>query len=588
MPPQLQALLENKRNLAIAGAVLVLVIITVILLVVFGSGGGESATKAKSDPGVLPLDETQLLLADGVAGGKAIEIRGQLARQGIRLNTVPGTGGNVSLYFSAGTTLNDRDNALLAIAQSGLMDGKLGMEAFDTSDMMASREEKQIKLVRAQEGDMSRIIRKMTPIEDAFVKISIPDPTLFASDRRPPSAAVQVVLPPGDRLSRDKTRAIINLLVGAVQGLESKYVALSDTNGNTYNSVLDSSMELNDKAEQQDFYMKQKVSSQLDKLIGAGHYVVTVATSIRESPKETMVQNFDPSKSVVATKQRFKEKLGNGGGSNMLTSRSGGPVSGFLPPELDSKVAIEKQLGEAYGSSETVSEEDGYLREGTEVAYQNGHSQWVETSVPGMIEAISVAVTIDDGYYPNIPPEDLQLLIARAASPKVMPQNVSIARTDFENPKPLEGDSPIPDADVNAAGFMIPGMSPEAAKGVMTWLPWMAISVLGAAAIILLLGNAGRSQKSEDTLENTISELHSLRQHAEETQEHLKYQQQLNEQLMQTQQQQHQALEQTRQQNADKLKDALKNLNESFKEKSAVQTVRPRDVNLEAWLNSDS
>jgi flagellar biosynthesis/type III secretory pathway M-ring protein FliF/YscJ len=49
---------------------------------------------------------------------------------------------------------------------------------------------------------------------------------------------VQVTLPNATRLSQNQVRAIINLVVGSIQGLDSKHVAVSDTNGTTYNSVL--------------------------------------------------------------------------------------------------------------------------------------------------------------------------------------------------------------------------------------------------------------------------------------------------------------------------------------------------------------
>jgi Sec-independent protein translocase protein TatA len=344
---------------------------------------------------------------------------------------------------------------------------------------------------------------------------------------------------------------------------------------------------LQDKAADQDFYMKQKVAAQLDKLIGEGRYVVTVSTFLREAPKETMVQNFDPSKSVVASKQRFQETLGGGsGGSSSSNGKSSGPVSGFLPPELDSKVAIGQSMQSMENMSKSSSN-DGYLREGTEVSYQNGHTQWVETSVPGMVEDVSIAVTVDDDYYPNIPPEDLQVLIARAASPRVNPLNVSLARTDFENPKPLAGEDPLPEPPMNTANFLLPGLSPEMATGVMTWLPWMAITVIGAVAIMLFMGNSGKVQHTAETLDSAINELQQLRQHAEETQTHLQYQQQLNEQLMQAQQEQHQVLERTRQQSVEKLKEALKELNENMKSPSTnAPAVRPQELNLTQWLSS--
>jgi flagellar M-ring protein FliF len=519
--------------LMIGGGVLLVIIILVSVLTFSGAGKGST------DPGEKKLTLAQTKLIQGAKAGKALEMQALLARQGIRLETEPGTGGTVSLNFDENATLNERDRAIITLVQSGLMDGNLGFEAFDSGDLMASREEKRIKLLRAQQGEIARIVRKITPIEDASVKISIPDPTIFANDTKPPTASIQVTIPPGDRLSRDKVRSIINLAVGSIQGLEPKNVALSDTNGNTYNSVLNSSMEMQDKAEEQDTYMKQKVSAQLDKLIGAGHYVVTVSTQLREARRETMVQGVDPSKSGVANKQRFKESLAS---QSQGGSGSGGPVSSFVPPELQTQM----------DSAQTGSEASrGYVREGAETTFDNGRIQYVESSPTGMVEDISIAVTIDDGYYPNIEPGALQQLIARSASPKVRPDSVTVARTDFQEPKGIAPETPLP-VEANAA---------------MTWMPWMIFSVVGMAVIVAILLATRRSKQSEDQLLGTRQEIEALRQLTAQQQAALLAQEQHGRQLMEAQQQQYlanqQAMAQLRTQDTDQLRRALSELKQT-------------------------
>jgi flagellar biosynthesis/type III secretory pathway M-ring protein FliF/YscJ len=587
VPPQLQALLQNRNVLIGAGAGLLLIIVLIVVLSLNG-GGGE---KKKEDPGAKPLLPAQLKLASDISSGKALEIQAILARQGIRLDTEPGTGGKVSLMFDKEATLNDRDRAVLGMVSSGLMDGHLGMEAFDSSDMMASPDEKRIKLVRAQQGELARIIRKMSPIEDVAVKISVADSSVFSTEASKPSVSIQVTLPPDDRLTRDKVRAIINLSVGAIQGLDAKHVALSDTNGNTYNSVLNGTMEMQDKIEEQDQYMKQKIQAQLDKLIGVNHYVVTVSTLLRESPRETMVQSFDTDKSAISTKQRFTEKLGSGGeggGSGSKLSASG-PVSSFLPPELDSKVALDGMAANMMGKeTNTSTGDDGYKREGTEVAYNNGKTQWVETSLPGMLEEISIAVTVDDDHFPNIPPADLQALIAHAASPKVMPENVSIAKTDFQAPTPMASTETLAEPTVETGSFMFPGLDANATNGLMAWLPWMAITVLAVVAIMLLMSTAGKSDKTATDLQTTLNEVNDLRTASQQTQDQLRYQEQVNQQLMQQQQQQQVQLQQAQGQNAEKLQATLQQLNQSMQQQGSASTssVNPSQVDLQAWLES--
>lgn len=561
MPPQLQALLQNRNALIGIVAVVILVIVLAIAIPLF-MGGGKPA-----DPGDKKLEPSQQQLMQGAPAGKVMEVQAILARQGIRTDTSPGVGGTLNLSLMDGATLNERDTAVITMVESGLVDGNAGLEMFDDANLMESREEKRIKLIRAQQGELSRLIRKINPVEDAKVNLSIPEPTIFSKEQKPMSASVQVTLQPGDRLTRDKVRAIINLMVGAVQGLEAKNVALADTNGNTYNSVLDSGMELQDKMEEQDRYMREKIASQLEKLVGAGNYVVTVSTSLREAPRETLVQSFDPSRSALNTKQRFSETLSTGAGG---AEETGGPVSSMLPVELEDVADDTLGVVERKGK--------GYLRDGVEMTYQNGKTQWVETSVPGMIEDISIAVTIDTTHFPNMPIGELQALIARAANPKVNPTNVSIARADFAN---LDAVTEVGDATDPLE---------EPANPLLTWLPWMIVS-LGVGAVILALTlAANRAKSSEDNLNQTTQEIEALRQTAQHHQEALAQQQQQAQQLLQAQQQEamrnQQALLESRQQDTTQLQQALNELKVALEDKSTELGPDGLEAPIKSWIES--
>lgn len=255
-PQQLvETLRQRPQLLIIAGAVLLLAIGGIIWGV--AASGGDKGGKDNSCQELKTNEERTLAKTEGGAG-KAIEIQALLAREGIRTERRDEEGGKSTISLREKATYCERDQALVTLVQSGLMDKNIGLEAFDKGDLTASREEKNIKLIRAQQGELARLIRKINPIEDASVSLSIPEPSIFTRDQQAKSASVQVSIPSGSRLERDKVRAIINLMVGSVQGLDAKHVALSDTNGNTYNSVLDAESQMNDRLEEQDNYMKQK------------------------------------------------------------------------------------------------------------------------------------------------------------------------------------------------------------------------------------------------------------------------------------------------------------------------------------------
>lgn len=551
MPPQIQALLQ-QRNVQIGIGVAVLLILVLVIFQVMGGGGNKGGIGSK------PLTQLQLATVD--SPGKAIEIQALLARQGLQVERKDADN-KIAIEFAKGATEGDRDKALIALVQSGLMDKNVGLEAFDKGDLTASREEKKIKLVRAQQGELARLIRKIDPIEDASVSLSIPEQTLFRNNQQPMSAAVQIQLPSGTRIDRDKVRSIINLMTGSVQGLDSQHVALTDTNGNTYNSVLDAGSELGDRLEEQDNYMKQKVASQLDKLVGPNNYVVTVSTLLREATRETMTQTYDPDGSVVSSKQTFKENLN----ANSKQDAAGGAASSFIPNSISTSM-------NGGGSNKD------YDRNGQEVTYENTKTQFVETQMPGMLEDISIAVTIDKAHYPDLNTRDLQMLIAHAASPKVRAGNVSVASVDFDRP------TVISDSMGGGSGGNDSGRQTD-----WGWVPFAAGSVIFCIIIVILMSVfRGKGDTSSLQMQATQHEIQQLKEMSSQQQAQLQAAQRQTQMLLEAQQKQ---LEAPRQEVAAVSQAQTQQLKQTLSElKDVVQKndMEDEDLNLQikSWIES--
>jgi flagellar biosynthesis/type III secretory pathway M-ring protein FliF/YscJ len=555
MPPFIQQLLENRRLLIAGGIGLVLLV--VILSVVGSQMNGNKA------PGDKELNDKQLVLAKVTSIGKAIEIQALLARQGLHVNYDDTLGDTkVLVQFDKGAKIMDRDKALITMVQSGLMDKNVGLEAFDKGDLTASREEKRIKLVRSQQGELARLIRKIDPIEDASVSIAIPEQTLFKSDEKPMSASVQVTLPVGSMLNSNHVRAISNLMVGSVQGLDVSRLAISDTNGNTYNSVLSSGSELENKLEEQDNYMKQKVATQLDRLVGAGNYVVTVSTELRQAPRETMVQEFDPQNNVVTSKQSFNENLNtNGQGPG-----AGGPASSMLPNGMSASLS-----GGGGGKD--------YLRNGVEVTYSNSKTQWTESRPVGMLEDISIAVTIDSNHFPGMSLNELQVLLAHAASPKVRPESVSIAKSSLQQFDPLANAKPGLDGNASGSDF--------------TWLYWLGGGGVALIFLMLMLGMRKSGGVSDEELQETHRELAQLRDLAYQQQTQLQATQQQTQMLLDAQRQAPPPLasataEASRQITGGGLEQVLAPTLEELREAVSTEDVDEEDLGLQikSWIEA--
>src|SRR5574344_267177 len=314
-------ILENKPLMygliALVAIILAGGLIFGVVMVSNHSGGSDTAHEQVIKE---PLD---LLTTDNL--GKAIEIQALLAREGIDAERK--LDGTKSTIYLPKYTQTERDRALLAIVKSGLMDQNVGLEIFDKGDFTSTKEDKKIRLARAINGELSRLIRKIPPIDDASVFISIPEQTMFTSMQKPVTATVQVTIPSGDKLDQSKVRAITNLLLGSVTGLVSENISITDTNGNVYTSIINDQDDMLDKTEENDKYMQQKVNAQLDRLIGKGNYVATVSTFLRQSPSETASIIYDPQRKTSVSEQTFSEGLGD----KSRDATSGGAVSIYVP-----------------------------------------------------------------------------------------------------------------------------------------------------------------------------------------------------------------------------------------------------------------
>lgn len=412
-----QKLLENKPLLyGIIAAVVIVLALSITIGVVSSSKNSdkEGAVKEK-----VIKEELDLLTTDNL--GKAIEIQALLARVGIQADRK--LDGTKSTIYLKEYTQSQRDMALLEIVKSGLMDQNVGLEIFDKGDFTSTKEDKRIRLARAINGELSRLIRKIPPIENASVFISIPEQTMFTSMQKPVTATVQITIPTGDKLDHIKVKAITNLLLGSVTGLSAENISITDTNGNVYTSIIDGQDEMVERAQENDKYMQQKVNAQLDKLIGKGNYIATVSTALRQSPMESSSILYDPNRKTSVNEQTFNEGLGdNAQGANQPP---GGAVSVYLPAGL-------QQVNMGSGNS---SQNRNYARSARETQYGVSKTQINEFTKAGAVEEVSVAVTIDKN---TLPPEttleELKELIAGAAGPKVIPKNVTIALADSLDP----------------------------------------------------------------------------------------------------------------------------------------------------------
>lgn len=420
-------ILANKPLLyGIIGAIVLVLTLALTIGVVSSANSNSGGAKPVEEKVI--KENLDLLTTDNL--GKAIEIQALLAREGI--NAKRKIDGTKSTIYLDNYTQTQRDRALLAIVKSGLMDQNVGLEIFDKGDFTSTKEDKRIRLSRAINGELSRLIRKIPPIENASVFISIPEQSMFANMQKPITATVQITIPSGSKLDHIKVKAISNLLLGSVAGLTADNISITDTNGNVYTSIMNAEDEMLERIEENDKYMQQKVNAQLDRLIGKGNYVATVSTFLRQAPAEKYSITYKPNEKTAITEQVFTEGLGDR--SQGSATGPAGPVSVYLPNNIQAGVT---------GGEGSSSQNRSYARTASERQYGVSKTQLNEYMKPGLVEEISVAVTLEKNSVPtDTTIEELKELIASAASPKVKPESVTIAFSDSTEPY-LASDRPV-------------------------------------------------------------------------------------------------------------------------------------------------
>ena len=253
----------------------------------------------------------------------------------------------------------------IAIASLGIpKNSGVGFELFDKQEFGATNFDQNIKYLRALEGELSRTIESLSPIEKVSVSLAIPKETLFVSKQEEPTASVMVTLVDGRTLSPKQIRGIKNLVAAAVPKLKLANVMLVSSDGETLGDE-DEMAQLGElSAVQQKFKIKEEKKAQakiievLSPFVGGVDKVVAQVTiefdfSIQSSTSE----KFDP-ENVVRSEQVSEESREGSApaevGGVPGTVSNIGPVEGLQSNQTKEK--YQKNTGTTnYEVSKTVS-----------------------------------------------------------------------------------------------------------------------------------------------------------------------------------------------------------------------------------------
>lgn len=207
-------LTKRQKIVVLSSIVAVIAFIVLLILLMRGSGSTQSEFAGYSvlfrniDPSVSAQVITQLE-ADGV--------KYKLADEG-------------TILVPTKDVYKERI-AVASITNISGNNGKVGFELFDNKEFGATEDEQRVKFQRAIQGELSKTIESLEPIERAVVYIAFPKESVFTERQTPPTASVVVKLKPNTSLDLGQIDGIKRIVAGSVANLSVDNVKIVTQDG---------------------------------------------------------------------------------------------------------------------------------------------------------------------------------------------------------------------------------------------------------------------------------------------------------------------------------------------------------------------
>ncbi len=291
----------------------------------------------------------------------------------------------------------------LKLAQAGLpKGGNTGFELLDKEQFGISQFSEQVNYQRALEGELSRTIESLSPVQTARVHLAIPKPTLFVREQKSPTASVTVGLLPGRALDEGQISAIVHMVSGSVSGLTSSNVIIVDQTGrlltnndNSQQSVSTSQMRLTQETEAR---LKQRIEDLLAPLVGRANVQAQVTAQVDYSKVEQTAEEYKPnqqpdSAAVRSRQSSQSQQNSNGGPGGVPGALSNQPVSAPSAPVETTKADTKDNKNASPADNKSNSNINSQSDETTnyEVDRKISHTQ----RQIGVVDRLSVAVIIN-------------------------------------------------------------------------------------------------------------------------------------------------------------------------------------------------
>ena len=269
----------------------------------------------------------------------------------------------------------------MLLAKDGLPSGgSIGYELFDRGDgYLFSAFQQKISETRAMEGELARTIRSIRGIRMARVHLVLPRREPFAREQQEAQASVMLTMAGAQRLDREGTQAILNLVAAAVPGLRPHNIAVIDSRGDLLARAGEPVSQLTQATTAEgvrratELRLARAVEEMLEKTLGPGR--VRAEANVR--------MNFDK---VSETREQFDP-------DGQVTRSSQSVNSTSKTSEANGAVTAQNNLPNADNTNQNNGSQEGRQEETTN--FEIGKTVRTLMREQPQIDRISLAVMID-------------------------------------------------------------------------------------------------------------------------------------------------------------------------------------------------
>lgn len=326
-------------------------------------------------------------LVSGASASDSAAILSQLKDKKV-LYRISADGGTIEVPAA------QRAELRMSLAAAGLLNtGSLGYGMLRDINISTPQAIADETIRRSFEGDLENSIQSLQQVSAAHVKIAAGRDSPFLSEKKDASASVLVHLKPGQELSKENVRSIVNMVAHAYSGLDPKHISMMDGMGNQLwdgEQQSAATVGAEERQAQEQAYknsLGREIQAKLNAVLGPGMSSVSVRCTLNLNKENVVKKEVLPGaprqKSVTSEKLTGPGALRGGGSPVGVASNTGGATTGAAAPPTYA------------GAGVSTSGEGNYTGEKSDQTYDNGTSETQTARAPGTIESLAVAVLVD-------------------------------------------------------------------------------------------------------------------------------------------------------------------------------------------------